>query len=201
MYSLPTVVDINGVTHPITNKGDYRVIIEGCFKSLNDPELDSQFRVISALYCFYDELNDIDNFETELEKVFGDNIEEAVIKMYDFFDCNQKTSGAQTSRSVIDWEQDAQLICSAINPIAPYDDIRLDNIYIHWFTFMGYYMAIGDCPWAQIVSIRNKIVNHKKLEKHEKEFKRENPEYFVWGQDSVEQKEAEQLITDIWNQG
>ena len=197
MYSLPTYITIDGIDHPITNKGDYRMIIEGCFHSLNDPELDKEFRVISSLICFYEELDDID----DLEPVFGDKLEDAVTAMYDFFNCNQLAIGAKVQQNLVDWEKDAQMISAAVNRVAPQRDIRDENEYVHWFTFMGYYLSIGECIWAQIIAIRDKIVNHKQLDKFERKFKQDNPEYFIWGQDSIEQKEAEDLMTQFgWNQ-
>ena len=41
----------------------------------------------------------------------------------------------------------------------------------------------------------------KKLEKHEKEFKRDNPEYFVWNAGNQDDAEAEALFNELWNQG
>ena len=64
---------------------------------------------------------------------------------------------------------------------------------------MGYYLSIGESVLATVVSIRNKIVTHQKLEKWEKEFKRDNPEYFIWRSSSVDDREAEKLIKELWN--
>ena len=66
---------------------------------------------------------------------------------------------------------------------------------------MGYYSAIGECPLSTILSIRDKIMRGKKLETHEREFRRDNPQYFVWNSKSVEDEEADKLFRDLWNQG
>ena len=41
----------------------------------------------------------------------------------------------------------------------------------------------------------------KKLEKHETKFKNDNPQYFIWDNKSIEDKEAEEAIMSIWNSG
>lgn len=64
---------------------------------------------------------------------------------------------------------------------------------------MGYYMSIGEGSLSTIVSIRDKIMTGKKLEKYESKFKRDNPQYFNWNKNTVEQKEAEDWVKDIWN--
>ena len=66
---------------------------------------------------------------------------------------------------------------------------------------MGYYLAIGESPMATIVSIRNKIVEGKKLQKYEQEFRNDNPQYFTWDSKSYEEKEAEEAIMAMWNSG
>jgi len=79
-------------------------------------------------------------------------------------------------------------------------EIRLEP-YIHWWTFMGYYTAIGNCSLSMIVEIRDKIARGKKLEKHEREFRNNNPQYFIWNNRTVEEEEAEKLVREIWNNG
>ena len=48
--------------------------------------------------------------------------------------------------------------------------------YMHWWTFIGYYMEIGDCTFSTILDIRRKLRKHKKLEKWEREYYDENRE-------------------------
>ena len=64
---------------------------------------------------------------------------------------------------------------------------------------MGYYSAIGDSLLAQVVNIRSKILKHKKLEKYEQEFKRENPQYFNWRHKSADDQKAEDWVMSMWN--
>ena len=56
--------------------------------------------------------------------------------------------------------------------------------------------------FATVVSIRKKIVEHKKLEKWEKQFKRDNPQYFEWNYKTAERMEKDKEIKEIlemWN--
>ena len=190
MYVIPTSVEIDGVDYRITNDGDYRVILD-CFRALEDEELMPRERLLCSLIIFYDDFNSIG------EVLRLKNIDEFVKQMYWFFNCGSTTSGTSTNHKLIDWEQDEQLICSAINKVAD-KEIRAEQ-YIHWWTFMGYYTAIGDCPLSTIIHIRNKIVSGKSLEKHERTFKNENPQYFVWNSKTVEAKEADNLVKQLWN--
>ena len=100
---------------------------------------------------------------------------------------------------LIDWQRDELLIVSAINNVAN-KEVRAEK-YIHWWTFMSYYTAIGNCTLSHIVSIRDKIARHKKLEKHEREFRVENPQYFNWDNRLIDQKEADELVHELWNKG
>ena len=164
-----------------------------CFVALQDAELTAEERIIASLIIFYEDLNGLE----DLNKL--PDLHEAVIKMFEFFNCGQPEHKSGSNLKLIDWEQDSQLICSAINKIAN-TEIRAVE-YLHWWTFMGYYMAIGESPLSTIVSIRHKMLTGKKLEKYEQQFRRENPQYFTWNSKSVEQQEADNLAKELWNSG
>lgn len=193
MYSIPTYVEIEGKKFHIRNNGDYRTILD-CFGALSDDELDAKERMSACLIIFYDEVDSIEDIAK-----LGD-VEIAVKKMFEFFNCgHSRTMGTKANYKLVDWQQDEHLICSAINKVAG-KEIRFEP-YIHWWTFMGYYMAIGESPLSTIISIRDKLIKGKKLEKHEQEFKRDNPEYFVWRSKTVEETEADRLVREMWNSG
>ena len=191
MYEIPTKVNIGGTEYQIRNNGDYRMVLD-CFGALQDASLNSNERLFCSLIIFYEDINciaDINKFE---------NLQEAVDKMFEFFNCGQSQSvGKKMRHKLIDWEQDSQIICSAINKVAN-KEVRAEP-YIHWWTFMGYYSAVGESLLSTIVTIRNKIVTGKKLEKHERTFKLENPEFFVWNANSIVDDEAEELFKQLWN--
>lgn len=193
MYELPVTIDINGRECHIRNKGDYRMVLD-CFSALSDIDIESDTeRILVSLIIFYEDL-DVDT----VLHLSEEEAKERVVKMYDFFDCGQDmTNAIKSSRKLMDWEQDAQLIISAVNNVA-HKEVRTEQ-YIHWWTFMGYYMSIGESAFSTIISIRNKILRGKKLEKHEQEFRNENPQYFIWNHKTLEEQEAENYIMDLWN--
>ena len=106
----------------------------------------------------------------------------------------------KTETKVIDWDKDALMIISAINNVAG-KEVRAEK-YLHWWTFMSYYMAIGECPLATVVNIRRKLVQNKKLEKYEQEYVRNNPELFERRNDLT--KEEQDFFNNIranWHTG
>jgi hypothetical protein len=72
----------------------------------------------------------------------------------------------------MDWEQDAPLIMPAINKVAGREVRAVE--YMHWWTFLGLYMEIGESQFATVINIRQKLQKKKPLEKHEKEYYRQN---------------------------
>ena len=165
-----------------------------CFETLNDLELPKQMRVLTTLLIFYEDFNSFEDIQKH-----SNDLEQLIEKMLLFFNLDQKDSGKSVNYKLIDWQQDAPMICSAINKVAG-KEIRAEE-YIHWWTFLGYYMAIGESALSTVVGIRNKIIKGKKLEKHEQEFRRENPQYFVWNSKSIEEQELDRLALEMWDAG
>ena len=193
MYEIPTKININGTEFQIRNNGDYRMVLD-CFSALQDAELTKQERLFVSLIIFYQDINSLEDISK-----FPD-LESAVSEMYNFFNCGHTQEvGKRVYHKLIDWEQDSQLVCSAINAVAN-KEIRAEP-YIHWWTFMGYYSAVGESLFSTVVRIRDKTMRGKKLEKYEREFKRDNPEYFVWNARGIEDREADALVRELWNSG
>lgn len=69
---------------------------------------------------------------------------------------------------VMDWEQDESIMFPAVNKVAGFE-VRSAR-YVHWWTFMGYYMEISDGVFAQVLNLRLKRAKGKKLEKWEREY-------------------------------
>ena len=193
MFDIPISINIKEQSFSIREKGDFRMVLD-CFCALNDIELDRRERIIASLMIFYKDFNTVE----DVLSCDADLLKQLVKEMYRFFNCgNSEGVGNKVNHNLIDWERDQQLICSAVNNVAK-KEIRLEE-YIHWWTFMGYYLAIGDSPMSTIVAIRHKIVEGKKLEKHEQEFRKDNPQYFEWKSKSIEEQEAEKDILAMWN--
>jgi hypothetical protein len=116
--------------------------------------------------------------------------------MYDFFNGNKPSSGKK-ARKYIDWQDDEEMICAAVNKVAG-QEIRLAD-YIHWWTFLSYYMSVGESVLSTVVGIRDKMMSGKKMEKWETEYKRENPQYFKWNHKTAEEVDAEEWLKSVWN--
>lgn len=192
MYELPTTVTVNDAIYTIRNNGDYRMVLD-CFQVLNDVSLSEEERVIACLLIFYEDFNEIES----VLSLDGDLIQALLDNAFLFFNCGQKNVPGETNYKTIDWETDAQLISSAVNKVAG-KEIRAET-YLHWWTFMGYFNAVGESALSTVVGIRHKIVKGKKLEKYEQEFRRDNPQYFTWDKRTLKQKEEDELINQLWN--
>ena len=193
MYELPTTVTVNDKVYTIRNRGDYRMVLD-CFQILNDVGLDESERIMACLLVFCEDFNTLEDVLSVNDKDLRPLIDEIFL----FFNCGQKDNPASsTNFKTIDWEQDAQLISSAVNKVAG-KEIRAEQ-YLHWWTFMGYFNAVGESSLATVVGIRNKIAKGKKLEKYELAFKTDNPQYFNWDMRTLKQKEDDELLNQLWN--
>lgn len=193
MYEIPVSVQIGEERYNIRNKGDFRMVLD-CFAALDDEQLTEQERILASVIIFYEDMNCVEDTNK-----FSD-YNTAVTEMFKFFNCGQEESpGASTNYKLIDWQSDSQLVSSAINNVAG-KEIRAEA-YVHWWTFMGYYLAVGESALSTVVNIRSKIVKGKKLEKYEQEFRKNNPQYFKWNSKTIGQREQDELARSLWNSG
>ena len=193
MYELPTSITIGDRNYAITNHGDFRMVLD-CFSALGDIELGEDYRVLASLIIFYEDFNEIEDIPQD-----EDTLRALVEEMMKFFNCGQDDNSNTPSHKLIDWDKDAQMIMSAVNNVAG-KEVRAEK-YVHWWTFTGYYMAVGESMLATIVSIRNKILKGEKLEKWEQKFRQENPNYFNWNSKSIEEQELDALMYELWDNG
>lgn len=198
MYELPTTVDVFDRTYKIRQNGDYRLILKVVTACYN-PDFTQDEQAVAALILFYDGVDTAEDVFNEFETM--ELLQEAVRQMMIFISCgDDNSSGYKTNHKLIDWKNDEKLIVSAINPmLGQGQDIRFIK-YMHWWTFISYYMGIGESALSTVVGIRSKIIKGKKLEKYEQEFRRDNPEYFNWQQleKTQDEKDFENYIKDIW---
>lgn len=164
-----------------------------CFQVLNDIELSDSERTLACLIIFYEDFNDIES----VLSLDGETIKSLIDSAFLFFNCGQEHSQGEMNYKTIDWETDSQLISSAVNKVAG-KEIRAE-VYLHWWTFMGYFNAVGESALSTVVGIRSKIAKGKKLEKYETEFRRDNPQYFTWDMRTLKQKEDDELLNQLWN--
>jgi hypothetical protein len=156
---LPKSLNISGTDYNI--RTDYRTILL-IFEAYGDPELTAQERTVIMLECLYEDINSIPEVD----------IEEAIEKAVWFMDGGKDLDDIKDTKKVIDWAQDEQLIFPAVNKVAGYETRSTE--YIHWWTFLGFFNEIGEGLFSTVISIRQKKNKHKKLEKHEQDFYREN---------------------------
>lgn len=193
MYDLPSTIQIGDRNYAITNKGDFRMVLD-CFSALNDKELGEDYRVLASLIIFYEDFNGLSDIPKDEEL-----LEQLIREMFLFFSFGQEEESKTSELKLIDWDKDSQIIMSAVNNVAG-KEVRAEK-YVHWWTFIGYYMAIGESVLSTIVSIRNKILTGEKLEKWEQKFKTENSHYFNWNSKTVEEQELDDLVNELWNSG
>lgn len=140
-----------------------------------DYEIREDFRpVLDILSAFSDkELSDTEKTQAMLEILYWpiipppQDLTEAAEKALWFIDCGVVHEDTPSPR-VIDWEQDAGIIFPAVNRIAGFETRGFQ--IIHWWTFYGWFMEIGDGLFSQVLTIRQKISKGKRLDKWEQEF-------------------------------
>lgn len=70
----------------------------------------------------------------------------------------------------MDWQQDAPLIAAGISKAAGQDVRTLP--YLHWWSFLAWFDAIGEGSFATVVAIRDKLRRGKRLENWELDYYR-----------------------------
>lgn len=154
---LPTQLEVNG------NWWDIRTDTQDVLKILQafgDPELEEEEKLYVCLYILYKDFEDMPQSDYEA----------AYKAAAEFLDCGMKSDKKQGKPSprTMDWEQDAPILFPAINAVAGREVRSLP--YLHWWTFMGYFMEIREGVFAQVMALRSKKARGKKLEKWEQEF-------------------------------
>lgn len=154
-WSLPQAAVIGGVEYSLNT--DYRDIFE-IFEYLNDPDTPEWLRWQIAIGLF---------FEGEIPE---EHQSEAMEYLASFISCGEKNDSSGSK--LLDWEQDAQVIVADVNKVAGVEIRAIP--YLHWWTFLSYFRAIGEGQLSTLVSIRSKLSRGKQLEKWEKEYYQKN---------------------------
>lgn len=159
IYDLPTSVEVGGAIREINS--DYRAALDMCV-ALSDPELTNEEKAYILLFIFY----------PNLEEIEPSHYQEAVDKCVWFLDGGKNEEKSRSPHKIMDWAQDFSLIVNPINRVIG-REIR-EPTPLHWWTFLSAYYEIGDCLFSQVVQIRDKKAKGKPLEKHEREWYRNN---------------------------
>ncbi len=151
---LPDKLNVHGFYYSI--RTDFRDILK-IVTAFGDAGLEPEEKVYICLYILYKD------FDLMPQLAYQEAYKQALY----FIDCGM-ASDAQNVPRTMDWEQDEAILFPAINKAAGREVRSAD--YIHWWTFMGYFMEIGDGVFAHVLNLRQKKQKRKKLEKWEREF-------------------------------
>lgn len=151
---LPRSIEVNGREYEIDP--DFRTVLDIIIAS-EDPDLTDQEKIYVCLINLYVDMDDMP----------AEDYAEAYKKANEFIDRGAGKSKVKQPK-LMDWEQDEDVLFPAINKVAGYEVREKD--FIHWWTFLGFYMGIEDGVFSRIVGIRAKKAKKKKLEKWEQEF-------------------------------
>lgn len=172
---LPRKLSVKGNDYRI--RTDYRDILK-ILIAFNDPNLADEEKVFICLFILYKDFDIIP--KGDYEDAF-----EAAIKFFDYNTEKDSRPGPRT----MDWEQDESIMFPAINKVAGFE-VRTAK-YIHWWTFMGYYMEITEGVFSSVLSLRLKKAKGKKLDKGEREFWNANKAICVLKERLSEEEQAE----------
>lgn len=174
IWQLPMEAVIAGKTYRI--HGDYRDILE-IFSYFQDPDLPEPVKWRVALGLFFEEALPPEHWS------------EAAQYLAWFLNGGAEDRNA-SSRKLLDWQQDAPLIVADVNKVAGQEIRALP--FLHWWTFLGYFHAVGEGQLSAVVAIRNKISRGKKLDEWERNYYRENRK-IVDLQKRLSREEKEQI--------
>lgn len=137
---------------------DFRDILE-IFSYFSHPDMPDYLKWEIALALFY------------RQRVDNAHRREAMDYLCRFI-AGGKEEKLRPGPKLLDWQQDSQLIISDINKTAGREIRALP--FVHWWTFLSWFHAIGEGQLSTVVAIRSKLAKGIKLESWEKEYYREH---------------------------
>jgi hypothetical protein len=181
IVDLPYSLEVNGIEREINT--DFRDIIL-IFSALNDNELSNQDKSFILLNNLYkDDINELGN------------LQEAIDKANWFLDWGKEYEEKENSPRLMDWEQDYNMIISAVNnKVKTAEDVR-ELSHLHWWTFLGLFSERGKCQFSSVMELREKIAKGEKLEKWEKQMLRENRDIIL-----LKNKDDEEFERELWGE-
>lgn len=188
VWSFPTSLNIGGVEYEI--RTDYRVILD-LLMALNDPELSDSNNKMSA---YMQSRVILEIMFPDWDNIPKEYIQEALDKVAEFIDMGIGDDSKKPK--TMDWEQDAPIIIPAINKVLN-KEIRAEK-YMHWWTFLGAYMEIGEGLFSNIIHIRQKKAKGKKLEKWEQDFYKENKSLIDFQHKEKRSNEEKEMLRDYF---
>ena len=158
-WTLPTALPVAGQDRPVQT--DFRDVLD-ILAWLDGPDdaLRPDERWYVALALFYRD------FDALPPAAWPD----AARALAGFLAGPQAEAPGRAGPRLIDWQRDAGLIVAGVNRAAGCEVRALP--YLHWWSFLGWFAAIGEGPLATAVAIRDKLRRGKKLEGWELDYYR-----------------------------
>ena len=159
-YDLPKSLTVCEKEYAI--RWDFRAALDLC-AALSDAALSDEDRALAALVIVYPDFDGMppEHYQAAIERA-----------MWFLSGGETEHPGAKKKTVLMNWEQDWPLIVGPVSRVLGQDIRGMEAL--HWWSFLAAYMEIGECTFAQVVSIRSKKLRGKKLEKAEREWYREN---------------------------
>ena len=157
IFDLPTSVEFGGRSWAVNS--DFRDVLR-TLTAMEDPDLSDNEKAYICLHNTY----------PDLEQIPREQLQAAFDAAVAFIDHGQRVDGP--SPRTMDWEQDAPLLFPAVNRAAGFEVRGVE--YLHWWTFLGFFLEIRDSVYASVLGLRNKKARGKKLDKAEQEFWNQN---------------------------
>ena len=153
LWVLPRELTLEG--EPYAIRWDYRTAL-AVMALLNGEDQPAHLRWFRALKRFY--------IRPVPDRLCG----RAMTAMAEFL-----TQGQEGTPGVplFDWQLDAPEIISDINRVAGFE---VRKATVHWWTFLGWFHAIGEGRLSELVTLRGKLARGEKLTAAEEAFYREN---------------------------
>ena len=148
-WTLPTALPVAGQDRPVQT--DFRDVLD-ILAWLDGPDdtLRPDERWYVALALFYRDFAALD------PALYP----EAATALAAFLAAGQPAAPA--GPRLIDWQKDAGLIVAGVNRAAGCEVRALP--YLHWWSFIAWFAAIGEGALATVVAIREKLARGKRLE-------------------------------------
>ena len=153
-FTLPREAVIGGKKYSLNT--DFRVILK-IFRVFGDETLPPMLRWLTALRLFY------------RQEIPFSHRQAAMEYLGDFLRCGGEDSPGEP---LFSWEKDAAPIIAGVNAAAG-REVRMEE-NVHWWTFLGWFRAIGAGQLSTMVSVRQALRQGKKLESWQKEYLKEN---------------------------
>ena len=190
-WEFPTSLNVGGIDYEI--RTDYRAVLD-VLAALNDEELIDEDESVTA---FIQSRIMLEIMFPKYDTIPQENIAEALEKVVEFIDMG--IADERKRPKTMDWEQDAPILIPAINKVLN-REIRAEK-YMHWWTFMGAYMEIGESLFSNVVHIRQKKASGKKLEKWEQDFYKDNKSLIDFKQKNNRSDKEKELLRDYFGYG